>query len=108
MMEPVALPMMQMPLLPSPEGPRRRCPNHYRRLLSLWWGPGPGVATAEMEDLARAAFMDVVEAAARSYEAKKVRNSIYFIVRVIWWLKWGGWVTLLLFIHLYSTQIYCP
>ena len=34
-----------------------------RQLLSLWWGPGPGVVTAEMEDLARAVFMDVVEAA---------------------------------------------
>ncbi len=34
-----------------------------RQLLNLWWGPGPGVVTAEMEDLARAVFMDVVEAA---------------------------------------------
>ncbi len=34
-----------------------------RQLLSVWWGPGPGVVTAEMEDLARAVFMDVVEAA---------------------------------------------
>ena len=51
---------------------------------------------------------DVVETAARSHEAKKVRNSIYFIVRVIWWLKWGGWVTSLLFIHHYPTRIYYP
>ena len=57
----------------SVNGARRS--GAHRGLLSLWWSPGPKCRlTEEQEDLARAVFFDVVEAA---HEVPRMYNNDY-------------------------------